>query len=212
MSKADVRIFIVDDDAKFRRSLARLINSIGYDVELFSSAKDFLGQEPYAGTSCLLLDVRMPGLNGPDLQAELNKKNISIPIIFLTAHGDTPTGVKAMKDGAVDFLLKPIEEHALFEAIDNALDRDAQSKKHRKEIEEAKRLVATLTPREHETFRWLITGMLNKQIAGFLGITERTVKAHRGQIMRKFEVVSVAELVRLAQKADVSPARESPRL
>ena len=212
MSKIDARILIVDDDAKFRKSLARLVKSIGYDVELLSSAREFLGRETFEGASCLLLDVRMPGMSGPDLQEELSERNISTPIIFLTAHGDTPTGVKAMKDGAVDFLLKPIEEHALFEAVDNALDRDAQSKKQRKEIEEAKRLVATLTPREHETFRWLITGMLNKQIAGFLGITERTVKAHRGQIMHKFDVVSVAELVRLAQKADVSPARESPRL
>jgi len=211
MSKADVRIFIVDDDAKFRRSLARLIKSIGYDVELFSSAKDFLEQEHYAGTSCLLLDVRMPGLNGPDLQAELNIKNISMPIIFLTAHGDTPTGVKAMKDGAVDFLLKPIEEHTLFEAIGIALDKDAQLKKKLKEIDETKRLVATLTPRELEVFRWIITGMLNKQIAWNLKITERTVKAHRSQIMHKLDVVSVAELVRLAQKADISPARESPK-
>ena len=212
MSKADARILIVDDDAKFCMSLARLVKSIGYDVELFSSAKDFLERQHFEGTSCLLLDVRMPGLTGPDLQAELNERNISIPIIFLTAHGDTPTGVKAMKDGAVDFLLKPIEEHALFEAIDNALDKGAQLRKQHKEIEEAKRLVATLTPREHETFRWLITGMLNKQIATFLGITERTVKAHRGQIMHKLDVVSVAELVRLAQKADISPARESPKL
>jgi len=211
VSKAGTRIFIVDDDAKFRKSLARLVKSIGYDVELFSSAKAFLEREPFAGTSCVLLDVRMPELTGPDLQETLNKRNISIPIIFLTGHGDTPTGVKAMKDGAVDFLLKPIEEQALFEAIDRAIDKDAQLKEQRKETEEAKRLVATLTAREHETFRWLITGMLNKQIAIPLGITERTVKAHRGQIMHKLDVVSVAELVRLAQKADVSPARESPR-
>ena len=212
MSKTDTRIFIVDDDAKFRKSLARLVKSIGYDVELFSSAKDFLGREPFDGTSCLLLDVRMPGLTGPDLQEELNKRNISIPIIFLTAHGDTPTGVKAMKDGAVDFLLKPFEERALFEAIDQALDKDVQYKKKLKEINETKRLVATLTSRELEVFRWLITGMLNKQIAWNLKITERTVKAHRSQIMHKLDVVSVAELVRIAQKADISPARESPRL
>ena len=212
MSKANVMIFIVDDDAKFSNSLARLVKSIGYDAELFSSAKEFLGREHFEGTSCLLLDVRMPGLTGPDLQEELNKRNISIPIIFLTAHGDTPTGVKAMKDGAIDFLLKPIEERALFEAIDKALDKDAQFKKKLKEIDEAKRLVATLTTRELETFRWLITGMLNKQIAYALGITERTVKAHRSHIMHKFDVVSVAELVRIAQKADISPARESPRL
>jgi len=211
MTKADTRIFIVDDDAKFRKSLARLVRSIGYDVELFSSAKEFLGREPFEGPGCLLLDVRMPGLTGPDLQEELNKRNISMPIIFLTAHADTPTGVKAMKDGAVDFLLKPIEEHALFEAIDNALGKGAQLRKQHKETEEAKRLIATLTAREHETFRWLITGMLNKQIAIPLGITVRTVKAHRSQIMHKLDVVSVAELVRLAQKAEVSPARESPR-
>ena len=212
MSKTGTRIFIVDDDAKFRKSLTRLVRSIGYDVELFSSAKDFLEREPFDGTSCLLLDVRMPGLTGPDLQEELNKRNISIPIIFLTAHGDTPTGVKAMKDGAVDFLLKPFEERALFEAIDKALDKDVQYKKKLKEINETKRLVATLTSRELEVFRWLITGMLNKQIAWNLKITERTVKAHRSQIMHKLDVVSVAELVRIAQKADISPARESLRL
>ena len=212
MGRADARIFIVDDDAKFRKSLARLAKSIGYDVELFSSANDFLEQGPFEGTGCLLLDVRMPGLTGPDLQEELKKRDISIPIVFLTAHGDTPTGVKAMKDGAVDFLLKPIEERALFEAIDQAIGRDAQLKKQRKETEEAKHLVATLTPREHETFRWLITGMLNKQIAKSLGITERTVKAHRSQVMHKLDVVSVAELVRLAQKAGVAPAQGSPKL
>jgi FixJ family two-component response regulator len=212
MSKTDTRIFIVDDDAKFRKSLTRLVKSIGYDVELFSSAKEFLEREPFEGTSCLLLDVRMPGLTGPDLQEELNKRNIYIPIIFLTAHGDTPTGVKAMKDGAVDFLLKPIEEQTLFEAIDKAIDKDTQTKKRRKEVEAAKGLVATLTSRELEVFRWLITGMLNKQVAWNLKITERTVKAHRSQIMHKLDVVSVAELVRLAQKADISPARESPRL
>ena len=210
MSKASTRIFIVDDDAKFCKSLARLVKSIGYDVEMFSSAQKFLEREPFDGPSCLLLDVRMPGLTGPDVQAQLNERDISIPIIFLTAHGDTPTGIKAMKDGAVDFLLKPIEEQALFEAIDNALDKGARLRKQQEETEEAKRLIATLTPREYETFRWLITGMLNKQIAIPLSITERTVKAHRGQIMQKLGVVSVAELVRLAQKAGVSPASESP--
>jgi FixJ family two-component response regulator len=211
MGKADARIFIVDDDAKFRKSLARLVKSIGYDAELFSSAKDFLDRETFDGTGCLLLDVRMPGLTGPDLQEELKKRDISMPIVFLTAHGDTPTGVKAMKDGAVDFLLKPVEEQALFEAIDNALDKCAQLRKQHKETEEAKRLIATLTAREHETFRWLITGMLNKQIARSLGITERTVKAHRAQVMHKLDVVSVAELVRLAQKAGVAPAQENAR-
>ena len=211
MIEAGTRIFIVDDDAKFRKSLARLVRSIGYEVESFASAQAFLEREPFDGPSCLLLDVRMPGLTGPELQAALNERDISIPIIFLTGHGDTPTGVKAMKDGAVDFLLKPIEEHSLFAAIDSAIDRDAQLKQQRRETEQAKRMVATLTSREHETFRWLITGMLNKQIAACLGITERTVKAHRAQIMRKLDAVSVAELVRLAQKAGVGPAEEKQR-
>lgn len=212
MTKAGTRIFIIDDDAKFRKSLARLIKSIGHDVELYSSAQTFLEREPYDGPSCLLLDVRMPGVTGPDLQGQLRERDISIPIVFLTAHGDTPTGVKAMKDGAVDFLLKPIEEQALLEAIDRAIDRDVHQKRQRRETEEAKRLIATLTSREYDTLRWLITGMLNKQVAVPLGITERTVKAHRGQIMHKLGAVSVAELVRLAQKADVEPARENPKV
>ncbi len=212
MSKADARVFIVDDDAKFSKSLARLVKSIGFDVEEFSSARDFLEQGPFEGVSCLLLDVRMPGLTGPDLQWELAKRSLSIPIIFLTAHGDTSTGVKAMKDGAVDFLLKPIEEQTLFQTIDKAIDKDVQQKKKHKEIEAARRLLASLTPREHETVRWLITGMLNKQIATSMGITVRTVKAHRSQIKHKLAVVSIAELVRLAQKADISPARESFKL
>jgi FixJ family two-component response regulator len=206
------KIFIVDDDAGFSKSLTRLLKSIGFDAETFTSAEKFLQRKIYDGPSCLLLDVSMPDLSGPELQRKLAEKNISIPIIFLTGHKDVPTGVKAMKDGAVDFLLKPVEEKSLFEAIDRALDKDSQLKRTHKEIEEAKRLIAALTPREHEVLRWLITGMLNKQIAMFLKITERTVKAHRGQIMHKLDVVSVAELVRLAQKAGISPARKSPKL
>jgi FixJ family two-component response regulator len=211
MSNANPRIFIVDDDEKFIKSLARLVKSIGFDVETFLSADQFLNRKHYKGTSCLLLDVRMPGLTGPDLQQELKNRNIFMPIIFLTAHGDTPTGVKAMKDGAVDFLLKPIEEKKLFEAIDHALDRDVQQKKKVKEVEKTKALISSLTPREQEVMRWLITGMLNKQVARYLGATERTIKAHRSQIMHKLGVVSVAELVRLAQKAEISPAKKSPR-
>lgn len=211
MSKADAMIFVIDDDAQFRKSLARLLQSAGYEVELYSSAQDFLRRKPYEGASCLLLDVHMPGITGPDLQEELKTQQNLIPIIFLTAHSNTPTGVKAMKDGAVDFLLKPIDEQVLFEAIDRAIDRHARKRKQQKESETAKRLVTSLTNRELETFQWLITGMLNKQIAAALGITERTVKAHRGQIMHKLGVISVAEMVRLAQKAEVEPARESPQ-
>jgi FixJ family two-component response regulator len=210
MSKTSPKIFIVDDDIPFSRSLARLVESIGFEAETYTSAEDFLETRPYEGPSCLLLDVRMPGLTGPVLQRELARINVAIPVVFLTAHGDVPTGVKAMKDGAIDFLQKPVQEKKLFEAIDIALDRDMQLKKEQKEIGRIHRLLASLTPREHETLRWIITGMLNKQIAFSLNITERTVKAHRSQIMQKLNVVSVAELVRLTQKANISPAKENP--
>ena len=210
MSGTHAKIFIVDDDAAFCKSLARLVKSIGFDVETFSSADEFLERPPYTGVGCLLLDVRMPGLTGPDLQQELYYRRISMPIIFLTAHGDTPTGVKAMKDGAFDFLLKPVEEKVLFDAIDKALDKGAQAKRQQKEAERIGNLIAKLTPRESEVLRWVITGMLNKQIAQSLGTTERTIKAHRGQIMHKLEVVSVAELVRLAERVGISPAQDKP--
>ena len=208
MSKTSSRIFIVDDDIAFSRSLARLVKSIGFDVETYTSAEEFLETRPYKGISCLLLDVRMPGLTGPVLQRELTNRNITMPVIFLTAHGDVPTGVKAMKDGAIDFLLKPVEEKKLFEAIDKALDKDMQLKKEQKEVDRINCLLASLTPRENEILRWIITGMLNKQIAFSLKITERTVKAHRSQVMHKLKVVSVAELVRLTQKANISPIKK----
>jgi FixJ family two-component response regulator len=150
----------------------------------------------------------MPGLTGPVLQRELAKNNVNIPIVFLTAHGDVPTSVKAMKDGAIDFLLKPVEEDKLFEAIDRALDRYTEIRKKQEEIDRINRLLSTLTSREYEILRWIITGMLNKQIAFGLKITERTVKAHRSQIMQKLNVVSVAELVRLTQTANISPVRK----
>ena len=207
MSETSSIIFIVDDDITFNKSLARLVKSIGFEVESYTSAEEFLETRPYKGPSCLLLDVRMPGLTGPVLQRELANRNITIPVIFLTAHGDVPTGVKAMKDGAIDFLLKPVEEKKLFEAIDKALDKDTQLKKEQKEVDRINRLLASLTLRENEILRWIITGMLNKQIAWSLKITERTVKAHRSQIMHKLKVVSVAELVRLTQKVNISPVK-----
>ena len=210
MTRTKPRVFIVDDDAAFSKSLSRLIKSAGFEVETFLSAQEFLQRKVYKGTSCLLLDVRMPGLSGPDLQQELAKRTISMPIIFLTAHGDTPTGVKAMKDGAEDFLLKPVEEGQLFEAIEKAMDKDIEVKKQLEEKERIHHLITSLTTREYEVFRWIITGMLNKQIAYDIGITERTVKAHRSQVMQKLNAFSVAELVRLAQKAGISPAEKSP--
>ena len=165
MTRTKPRVFIVDDDAAFSKSLSRLIKSAGFEVETFLSAQEFLQRKVYKGTSCLLLDVRMPGLSGPDLQQELAKRTISMPIIFLTARGDTPVAVKAMKDGAEDFLLKPVEEGQLLKAIGKALDKDVDVKKQLKEQESIRHLLTTLTPREYEVFRWIITGMLNKQIA-----------------------------------------------
>jgi FixJ family two-component response regulator len=212
MSKTTPRVFIVDDDIPFGKSLAMLVESVGYEVETYASAEEFLETSPYEGPSCLLLDVRMPGLTGPVLQRELAHRNIRIPVVFLTGHGDVPTGVKAMKDGAIDFLQKPVQEGELLEAIGTALDKDMQLKKEQKEIDRIQDLLASLTPREHETLRWIITGMLNKQIGYSLKITERTVKFHRSQIMQKLNVVSVAELVRLTEKANISPARESPKI
>ncbi|MBN1787436.1 MAG: response regulator transcription factor [Sedimentisphaerales bacterium] len=204
MSEINPKIFIVDDDEKFGKSLARLVESIGFDAEVFTSSEEFLQRGAFDEPGCLLLDVRMPGTTGPQLQEEMKNRGISMPIVFLTAHKDVPTGVKAMKDGAVDFLLKPVEEDKLFQAIDNALDKGADLQ----EADQIRCLLKTLTEREYEILQWIIAGMLNKQIAWHLKITERTVKAHRSQIMHKLGVVSVAELVRLTQKVGISPVKE----
>ena len=210
MSQMTSKIFVVDDDTKFSKSLERLVKSIGFEVETYTSAEEFLERRPYEGPSCLLLDVQMPGLTGPVLQRELANRNSNLPVIFLTAHADVPTGIKAMKEGAIDFLLKPVEEKKLFAAIDKALDKQMQLKKKQDEIDQINGLMASLTPREYEILRWIITGMLNKQIAASTNISERTVKAHRSQVMKKLHVVSVAELVRLTQKVNITPIKESP--
>jgi FixJ family two-component response regulator len=210
MSLLTSKIFVVDDDTKFSKSLERLVKSIGFEVETYTSAEEFLERRPYEGPSCLLLDVQMPGLTGPVLQRELANRNSNLPVIFLTAHADVPTGIKAMKEGAIDFLLKPVEEKKLFAAIDKALDKQMQLKKEQEEIDQINGLMASLTPREYEIVRWVITGMLNKQIASRTNISERTVKAHRSQVMKKLHIVSVAELVRLTQKVNITPIKESP--
>lgn len=210
MSLLKSKIFVVDDDTKFNKSLERLVKSIGFEVETYTSAEEFLERRPYEGPSCLLLDVQMPGLTGPVLQRELANRNSTLPVIFLTAHADVPTGIKAMKEGAIDFLLKPVEEKKLFAAIDTALDKQMQLKREQEEIDQINGLMASLTPREYEIVRWIITGMLNKQIAASINISERTVKAHRSQVMKKLHIVSVAELVRLTQKVNITPIKESP--
>jgi FixJ family two-component response regulator len=201
-------VFVVDDDASVRKALARSIQAAGLTVKTFASAREFLDQGPPAGPGCLVLDVRMPGLSGLDLQAELHSRNIRTPIIFITGHGDIPASVKAMKGGAVDFLIKPFKVANLLGVIQEALQKDEQLQATRAEQAEVQRRVQTLTPREREVLGLVVKGLLNKQIAVELGAAERTVKVHRGRVMEKMQVQSVAELVRAVEqvKAEGGPA------
>ncbi len=194
------RVFIIDDDESVRRSLRRLIKSAGYDVETFESANEFLTFDLYDGPCCLILDVRMPGLTGLDLQEELNNAYLDRPIIFITGHGDIPMSVKAMKAGAVDFLPKPFEDQQLLETVHQAIEKHKVSRQERAALARIEQRVASLTPREYQVFALVITGLLNKQIAAELGVTEKTVKVHRARVMQKMEVVSLAELARLAER------------
>jgi len=198
-------VFVIDDDASIRKSLSRLLRSAGYTTETFVSAEELLGREHFNGIGCLLLDVQMPGLSGMDLQDELNKADYHMPIIFITGHGDIPMSVEAMKKGAVDFLTKPFDDKELLQAIGNAIEKDRQTRAEYDEVLDIRRRIELLTPRENEILRYIITGMLNKQIALKLGIAEKTVKVHRGRIMEKLCIDSVAELVRLAEKVGIKP-------
>ena len=199
-------VFLVDDDNAIRRSFSRLLRSNGLHVESFASAQDFLNREHFDGNGCLVLDIKMPELSGTDLFKELQKADYSMPVVFVTGHGDIPTGVQAMKEGAMDFLTKPVDEEQLLNAVRSALARDAVESEKYVEVTHIRQRLRTLTDREHEVLTYVITGMLNKQIAYTLGISEKTVKIHRGRVTEKLGVRSVAELVRLAEKAGVLPA------
>ncbi len=191
----DVKVFVVDDDASVRKSLARLIAVAGWKVETLASADEFLERAPHDRPACLVLDVRLPGLNGLELQERLARDDGDIPIVFITGHGDIPMGVRAMKAGAVDFLPKPFEDEALLEAIGRAIERDRQIRPIRARLE-------SLTHREREIFALVVRGLLNKQVAGHLRITEKTVKVHRARVMEKMRADSLAELVKLSQKLE----------
>jgi two-component system, LuxR family, response regulator FixJ len=206
MLESKPTVFVIDDDASIRKSLSRLLRYAGHTTETFASAEKFLGREHYDGIGCLLLDVKMPGLSGMDLQEKLNEADYHLPIIFITGHGDIPMSVEAMKKGAADFLTKPFEDEELLQAIESAIDRNRKARAEYDEILDIRKRLDLLTPREYEVFRYVITGRLNKQIAFDLGIAEKTVKIHRGRIMEKLRVGSSAELVRLAGKAGVKPA------
>ena len=199
-------IYIVDDDVSVRKSLMRLTRSSGYDAEAFSSAEEFLSAELSSAPCCLVLDVRMPGLDGLELQERLAEKETPVPIVFISGHGDIPMSVKAMKKGAVDFLPKPFSDDDLLGSIERALALSAQLLGARSRKQRIHSLVEALTPREYEVMRWVITGMLNKQIAWELDIAEKTVKVHRGRVMEKMQVDSVAELVRLAEEVGIKPS------
>jgi len=191
-------IAIVDDDLSVRRSLQRLIRSAGWNAESFASAQEFLARPGPGTPSCLVLDLRLPGLSGLDLQKRMAEIGLEIPIVFLTGHGNIPASVQAMKAGAVEFLTKPFDEEDLFQAIQEAIERDWRTRQQRAEKRELKNRYASLTSREQEIMEQVISGTLNKQIAAELGITEFTVKFHRGHIMRKMQADSLADLVRMA--------------
>ncbi len=200
-------IFVIDDDASIRKSLSRLLRSANYTVETFPSAEEFLHREHFDGVGCILLDVKMPGLSGMDLQEELSKADYHMPIIFITGHGNIPMSVQAMKKGAVDFLTKPFNDGELLQTNQKAVEKDAHARAEYDETVDIRRRIELLTLRENEVLPYIITGLLNKQIALKLGIAEKTVKVHRGRIMEKLDVNSVAELVRLAEKAGIKPPK-----
>jgi len=198
-------VFVIDDDEAVRKSLKRLLLAADYETEVFNSAADYLARPPHARPSCLIVDVQMPGLNGIELQEALIKRRREEQLIFITGHGNIPMCAKAMKAGAVDFLPKPFKSRELLKCVEQALDRSAKQRDREAAKNEARRLLDLLTSREFEVMQLVITGMLNKQIAGELGVEEKTVKAHRGRVRQKLGVNSVAELVRLVEKAVVPP-------
>jgi FixJ family two-component response regulator len=196
-------VFVVDDDPSVRRSIKRLIGSVGLQVELFGSAQEFLLSKRPDAPSCLVLDIRLPGISGLHFQHELAEANIHIPIIFITAHGDIPMTVRAMKAGAVEFLTKPFREQDLLDAIQLALKRDRARRQGDAEIAVLRERFESLTPREREVLPWVVSGLLSKQIADVIGTSEASVKVHRSQLMRKMAADSVADLVRMAEKMGI---------
>jgi FixJ family two-component response regulator len=208
--QTSVLIAVVDDDPSVRKGLQRLIRSLGWKAETFPSAQEFLDHPRTEPPSCLVLDLQLPGLSGLDLQKRMAEVGLEIPIVFLTGHGNIPASVQAMKAGAVEFLTKPVDEQDLLRAIQEAIERDRRTRQQQADMRQLRDRYESLTPREQEVMRQVVSGLLNKQIAAELRITEDTVKFHRGHIMGKMRADSLADLVRMADKLGIRPPRQSP--
>jgi len=199
-------VFIIDDDPSTRTGLTRLLHAAGFSTESYDSARSFLEADRCNDPGCILLDVQMPDISGPELQERLLNAGYNLPIVFLSAHGDVPTTARAMKKGAIDFLTKPVDHVELVEAIHRSLAKDAEYREQQASSSAFHSLLESLTPREYAVMTYVISGLLNKQIAGEMDISLETVKIHRGRVMQKLGVVSVAELVRLCENAGIPPA------